>query len=133
MRILIVDDDPVSLAKLKVLLQKYGDCDTTMSGEEAIEMFKKAHENYMPYTLISLDIALPDKSGQDVLEQIHKWEITNKIHEIGERAKIIMVTAMDDVEILVESFKKGCDGYLTKPFNAEKLQNTLSKIDIREK
>lgn len=132
MRILIVDDDPVSLAKLKVLLKKYGDCDTAMSGEEAIEMFKKAHEDYIPYGLISLDIAMPDKSGQEVLEQIHKWEITNKIHEIGERAKIIMVTAMEDVENLVTAFKKGCDGYLTKPFNAEKLRNTLSKIDIRE-
>lgn len=132
MRILIVDDDPVSLAKLSVLLKKYGNCDTAMTGQDAIDMFKKAHEDYIPYGLISLDIAMPDMSGQEVLEQIHKWELTNKIHEIGEKAKVIMVTALDDVESLISSFTKGCDGYLTKPFDAEKLRNTLSKLDIRE-
>ena len=131
MRILIVDDDPVSLAKLSVLLKKYGACDTAFSGQEAIEKFKKAQEDYLPYELISLDIKMPDMTGQDVLGYIHKWELDNKITDIGERAKIIMVTAMDDVENLIASFKKGCDGYLTKPFNAEKLHETLSKIGIR--
>jgi two-component system chemotaxis response regulator CheY len=132
MRILIVDDDPVSLAKLNVLLKKYGECDTALSGQEAIGKFKKAHENYLPYTLISLDIKMPDMNGQEVLEYIHRWELENKVHEIGERAKVIMVTAVDDVDNLVTAFKKGCVGYLTKPFNSEKLRNTLAKIDIRE-
>ena len=132
MRKLIVDDDPVSLAKLSVLLKKYGECETALSGREAIEKFKKAHENYMPYTLITLDIKMPDMDGQEVLEHIHRWELENKIHEIGERAKVIMVTAVDDVDNLVTAFKKGCGGYLTKPFNAEKLRSALAKIDIRE-
>lgn len=131
MRILIIDDDPVSLAKLSVLLKKYGECDTAFSGTEAIEKFKKAHEDYLPYNLISLDINMPDMTGQEVLEHIHRWELDNKINEIGERAKIIMVTAMHDMENLVTSFKKGCDGYLTKPFDTGKLRETLSKIGIR--
>lgn len=133
MKILVVDDDPVSLAKLSVLLKKYGECDTAENGDEAIEKFKTAHREYIPYQLITLDIRMPDLSGQEVLEEIHKWEIANKIGEIGERAKIIMVTAMDDVDNLVTAFKQGCDGYLTKPFNAEKLRSALSKIGIRER
>lgn len=132
MRILIVDDDPVSLAKLTVLLKKYGECDTALSGKEAIEKFEQAHEDYKPYKLISLDIDMPDMRGQEVLERIHRWELEHKVDEMGERAKVIMVTALDDVDNLIESFKKGCSGYLTKPFNAEKLRETLAKLDIRE-
>ncbi len=133
MRILVVDDDPVSLAKISVCLKDYGECDMVMTGEEAILAFEKAHHEGQPYKLMTLDIKLPDMYGQEVLAYVHKWELDHKFDEIGERIKVIMVTALNDMDFLMKSFQQGCSAYLTKPFNVEDIRGAMSKIGFTRK
>lgn len=130
MRILIVDDDYVGRARLKAIFAKYGDCDAVPSGEIALEMFQNAHDEGVPYSIISMDVRMPGMSGQEVVVQIRNMERSMGIEGTGDEAKILMVSAMKDSENVVSSFVEGCQWYLVKPVTAEKLRNTLVKEGI---
>ena len=130
MRILVVDDDYVSRTKLKALLSAYGDCDIAPSGEIALELFTKAHEEGAPYQLITLDIKMPGKGGKEVLTEVREWETANACYKSRTTAKIVMVTIMKDSENIMGSFRENCDGYLIKPITPEKLREYLAKLAI---
>ena len=132
MRILAVDDEFITINKLKLLLSDYGTCDAAETGQQSLDMFLAAHEESRPYDLIALDIQLPDMTGQDVLGKIRKWELENNAYSNDQEAKILMVTAMHDRDNILSSFRKGCEGYLTKPFDENKLKKSLTNLGIRQ-
>ena len=127
LKILVVDDEYVSLVKLQSLLSSYGDCYAATHGNQAITMFKKAHKELKPYDLITMDINMPEIQGQDVIEKIRLWESVNRV---SKRVKIIMVTAMKDVPSIHNAFNKGCEAYLVKPINKENISKALSKLSL---
>jgi two-component system, chemotaxis family, chemotaxis protein CheY len=126
MRILIVDDEEVSLAKLKTLLSAYGDCDTAASGPSAIELFKQAHADSRPYALVTMDVRMPGMSGQEAVSAIRTWE--KEKAQLG--ARIIMVTVVQDLASVSTSIKSGSDGYLMKPFTPESVRDALSALGL---
>ena len=129
MRILVVDDDYVSRTKLKSLLSAYGDCDAVPNGEIALQMFEKAFKESVPYNLITMDIEMPDLSGQEVVHSIRQWELENKVKP-SQQVKILMITIKNDVNDIMSSFKEGCEWYLTKPVTPENLREALAKVTI---
>ncbi len=129
MRILIVDDEVVSLMKLKTLLASYGECDTAASGPQAMEMFKKSHEEHKPYSLVTMDINMPGINGRDVVALIREWEENRQLP----KTKIVMVTVMGDVKSVVSSMKTGCDAYLVKPFTPESVAEVIGKLSVKPK
>lgn len=133
MKILIVDDEFVSLNKLSMLLKSNGECDAATSGEQAMEMFMRAHEKNVPYDLITLDIDMPGISGPEAARQIRKFEEQNGISTLREMVKILMVTAMHDGKSVMSSFREGCEGYLTKPFSKEEIRKSLTTVGLKEK
>ncbi|MFH0881024.1 MAG: response regulator [Lentisphaerota bacterium] len=132
MRILIVDDDYVSRSKLKALLSKYGDCDVVPNGDLALEMFRCAHAEAIPYDLISMDVNMPGDKGQEVVRKIRNWEAEHRIPQTAIEVKILMVTVVNDPHDITLSFRQGCEGYLIKPITPEKLKEALAKIEIKE-
>lgn len=131
MRALIVDDDYVSRSKLKALLAPYADCDAAPDGPIALQLFQKAHEERCPYDLITLDIDMPGISGQETLQQIRQWEAEHKeAYRHYKEAKVLMVTVRDAPEDIVLSFRDGCEWYLIKPVNGEKLRNALQRLEL---
>ena len=129
MRILVVDDDYISRTKLKSLLSAYGDCDAVPNGEIALQMFEKAYKESAPYNLITMDIEMPDLSGQEVVHNIRQWELENKV-KTSRQVKILMITIKNDVNDIMSSFKEGCEWYLTKPVTPENLREALAKVTI---
>ncbi|HPG41417.1 MAG TPA: response regulator [bacterium] len=127
MRILVVDDDYVSRTKLKSLLSAYGDCDAVPNGEMALEMFQKSHADAMPYNLITMDIEMPDLTGQEVVHRIRKWETDKKV-KFSQQVKILMITIKNDVKDIMTSFSEGCEWYLTKPVTPDNLREALAKV-----
>lgn len=127
MRILIVDDEPVSREKALAILSSYGDCRTASTGEEALAAFLQAHDQGQPFDYITLDIELPDISGIQVLRGIRKYEDFHKV-PWGKGAKILMVTASSDATHVMPSFREGCEAYIVKPFSLEKLAKALFNI-----
>jgi DNA-binding response OmpR family regulator len=111
MRILLIDDEPVALTKLALILKKnVGPCDTAVSGITATEKFVKAIAENQPYDLVTIDIDLPDVSGLDLLNRFSALETKNHTPS----SKKIMITAHSNMDFLVKA-RNHCDAYLVKP------------------
>ncbi|MEA1884642.1 MAG: response regulator [Thermotogota bacterium] len=126
MRALIVEDDRVSVNILFFFVKDFFDCDTANDGEEGWKKFSDAHQSSNPYDYIFLDIMMPEKDGQALLNDIRDYE---KDHNI-KKCKIIMTTALSDFDTVVKSFEKKCDDYITKPIDKEKVLTVLERTGI---
>ena len=105
-KILVIDDEMISLEFFEVMLSKLGFVvEKADNGEEGFAMVKK----FFP-DLIIMDNIMPKMSG---------WELTKvlKADPKYREIPIIMLSALDDVKDKVEGFELGIDDYITKPFN----------------
>lgn len=108
MRILIIDDEPDILAKLRQILEREQyTIDTAADGEEALDRIWGD-----PYDLILLDVMLPQIDGFKVLSEIRNARITTPV---------LMLTAKNDIDDKVNGLNLGADDYLTKPFSIAEL------------
>ncbi|MFP4461319.1 MAG: response regulator transcription factor [Thermotogota bacterium] len=123
MKALIVEDDSVSVNILYYFVKDFFDCDTANDGEQGWQKFVAAHEASNPYAYIFLDIMMPEKDGQVLLNDIRNYE---KKHDI-KKSKIIMTTALSDFDTVVKSFENKCDDYITKPIDKEKVITVLER------
>jgi len=131
MRALVVEDDFTSSKILQRLLVSNFETDIAVDGVEAINAFKSAHEKNAHYDVIFLDIMMPKKDGHQVLKDIREYELENKIDGTSS-AKIIMTTALDDSKNVLSAFKSGCEGYIVKPYNKQKIFEKLEELGLIE-
>lgn len=129
MRILIVEDDFVSRRFMVKFLSKYGECDITVDGMEAVDAFTMALEENAGYDLICLDIMMPVLDGYQTLKKIRQKEDELAIPE-GKRAKIIMTTALSERRNVSKAFELGCTAYAGKPIDQIKFVNVLKKLEL---
>ncbi len=133
MNSLVVEDDFLARSLLLSILSEYGECHLAVNGEEAVKAVKNALENGKPYDVMCLDILMPVLDGQQALLEIRKLERSYGIEEPG-AMKVIMVTALEDSENIVQAFEGGhCEAYLTKPLDREKLLDHLSELELIDK
>ena len=66
MKILVVEDDFASRKFMMNYMKKYGECDGTVDGSEAVEAYMMAAEAEEPYDLICLDVMMPVMDGYQV-------------------------------------------------------------------
>ncbi len=108
-RILIADDEEDIRWILETSLKKSGfEVECAENGEDAV---RKACED--PYSLILLDINMPDMNGFEVLTQLRNREIDSPI---------IFITAQNTVSNAIDSIQLGAYDYLTKPFDLEEVK-----------
>ncbi|HWT27371.1 MAG TPA: response regulator [Mobilitalea sp.] len=129
MRILIAEDDFASRKFMLRFLSKYGECDVTVDGMEAVEAFAMALENEEGYDLVCLDIMMPALDGYQALRKIRDIEKGKGIPE-EKWAKIIMTTALNEGRNVTKAFDLGCTAYAGKPIDQEKFINVLRKLDL---
>lgn len=129
MHILIAEDDYVSRRFMLKLLSQYGECDVTVDGMEAIDVFMMSLDEGKYYDLICLDIMMPEVDGLKALKTIRKLEIERGVPE-DKRAKIIMTTALNATDQILDAFESGSEAYSVKPINTEKLLEVLDKLGI---
>jgi DNA-binding response OmpR family regulator len=127
MRILLVDDEPVSLAKMDILFSEYGSCNICSNGKDAIDLFEKAVAENKPYRLIALDIELPDISGLELLQYFCVEETIRNVPV----SKKIMITADNRPKTVTEAGKSRCDAYLVKPLRRDELSRKMQIMSIR--
>ncbi len=129
MRILIAEDDYASRRFMQNFLSRYGECDVTVDGKEALDAFLMALEEKEPYDLICLDIMMPLLDGYEVLRAIREKEKEEQISE-EEESKVIMTTALGDSRTVKKAFDLGCVAYAGKPIDKEKFERQLKKLGL---
>jgi DNA-binding NtrC family response regulator len=106
--VLIVDDEAEIRESLETLLQLEGySVATAASGHEGL-----AQIGEHAFDVVLLDLALPDKSGMDVLSEVR---LANP------QQAVIMVTAYGTVENAVRAMQAGATNFIQKPWDNEKL------------
>ncbi len=116
-KILIVDDDPLSLTTLESTLDGQGYEIT--SADNGLTALKKADE-LMP-DLILLDVMMPFMDGFEVCRRIRA---TPKLAEVP----IIILTALDDRDSRLLGIESGADDFLSKPVDRQELRLRVSTI-----
>ena len=129
MKTLIVEDDFTSRLLIQEFLRGYGVSHIAVNGREAVEAVAAALDSGEPYQLICLDIMMPGMTGQQALKEIRELEESRGIFS-SDGSKIIMTTAMNDIQSKIDAFAGLCDAYLTKPIHKEHLLRELRKLKL---
>ena len=117
MRILIVEDEPKTVAYLKKGLTEQGHVvDFARDGENGLHMAQTAD-----YDALVLDVMLPRLDGVAVLQRLRE----------GSDTPVIMLTARDSVADRLRGLGAGADDYLVKPFSFLELLARLQAITRR--
>ena len=105
-KVLVVDDNELDCDMLRLGLEAQGHrVGVARDGREALERIEKED-----FDLILLDVIMPRLSGLEVLKRIRR---TRSVTDLP----VILITARDKSEQVVEALELGANDYLTKPFD----------------
>lgn len=113
-RILIIDDDENIRKVLKTILEDEGYIiDTAETAKIGIEKSQKGF-----YNLALIDVRLPDMEGIELL---------SKLRDTKPKMRKIIVTGYPTLQNAVAAVNKGADAYVMKPFDVEKILQTIKE------
>ena len=129
LKILLAEDDFATRKFMSKFLEKYGDCDVTVDGMEAVDAFLMAIEDDEPYDLVCLDVMMPVMDGYQALMGIRNIEKQQNTAPEN-MVKVIMTTALNDERNVKKAFELGCTVYSGKPLNVEKFEEVLAQLGL---
>src|SRR5512135_2464578 len=120
MRILIVDDEEISLSSVKRVLRWRGirNVETCASGKEAIRRIREGN-----FDIVLLDLLMPEVDGFQVLEAA-------KPH--APQTEFIILTAVNDIPATVKAIRLGAYDYIVKPVDNELLIVSIERAYERK-
>lgn len=115
-KVLIVDDAAFMRATLKGMLERNGFevAGEAENGNDCIEKYKVLQPD-----IVTLDITMPHKDGIQALKELK---------QLDSSAKVIMISAMGQENLVKEAIVSGAKGFIVKPFKEETVVNSLQKI-----
>lgn len=119
MKILIVDDEALALARLKRMLTTLG-YEDIIEADNAQSALKAVEEHH--FDLVLLDINMPQTNGLEL-----GYELRYHQQDLA----IIFQTAYD--EHALKAFDIGAVGYLIKPFSIEQLKQSIDRVNVTVK
>ena len=115
--VLLIDDDDMVADVGKQILNSSGyRVFSAKIGKEAIEVYKA---NQGRIDMAILDMILPDMAGMDTYD---------RLKEINPGIKILLTSRYDIDSQTSEIMKRGCDGFIQKPFNICELLEKIREI-----
>jgi CheY-like chemotaxis protein len=115
--ILIIEDELAILKNICTILEISGyACTKANSGLEALQIL----ETITP-DLILCDVMMPDMDGFEVLQKLRENEKTKNI-------SFCFLSARADILDIDYGLSLGANGYITKPFSAKDLVQTVQKL-----
>jgi two-component system, cell cycle response regulator len=116
-RVLIVDDEPMSIKVLSAQLHKEGwETEGVSGGEEAIRRARESSPD-----LILMDVLMPGINGYEATRRLKGDPATMHI-------PIILVTGLSDVQDKLDGLEAGADEFLSKPVNTAELTVRIKNI-----
>lgn len=131
MRILIADDDFVNRRFLERIFSGYGEVVAVDNGMSAVDEAAKGIEERELFDLICLDIMMTRLDGYKTLEAIREAENKYAVLE-EERAKVIMISALDEVVLDSIQVCDDYDAYICKPIVVDKFEQLLEKMGFHK-
>ena len=115
MKILVVEDDALLLQGLILAMQSEGyACDGVSTAHEAGLSLATGH-----YSLMVLDLGLPDEDGLHFLERVRREKFT---------LPVLILTARDTLSDRISGLDTGADDYLVNPFALEELNARIRAL-----
>jgi putative nucleotidyltransferase with HDIG domain len=120
-RILVVDDEAPVRAMIGGALERQGyKVHLSCGGHEALKMLANSD-----FDLLLVDIVMKDGDGIELLDRIHAEQ---------PHLPVVMVTAVHDIGVVIDSMRRGAYDYLLKPFTREHLISTVVRaLDYRHR
>lgn len=123
--ILVVDDYATNRLKLSLGLKQQGHTvSQAESGIQALEMLRAE-----PFDLVLLDILMPEMDGYEVLRQMKKDSMLRGV-------PVIVISAQDEIESIVQGIELGAEDYLPKSFDPillkARIEACLEKKRLRD-
>jgi two-component system cell cycle response regulator CtrA len=120
MRVLVVEDDVVTAARIEIVLQAEDFvCDLAHRGADGVR-YAKLHA----YDIILLDLMLPDMDGYDVLQQLREAQV---------ETPVLILSGLSELDDKLKGLSFGADDFLTKPFEHRELIARIRAIVRRSK
>jgi len=116
MRILIADDSMM----VRRILEKFASqlklevAGSASNGREAVKMFEELKPD-----VVSLDITMPEMDGLAAMQ---------KILGMDPLAKIVIISAVNSKDTIVQAMNAGAKAYVVKPFDEAKILETFNKV-----
>jgi len=115
-RLLVVDDAMFMRKLIRGVAEEAGweVAGEAVNGEEGVSLYRQLKPD-----LVTMDLVMPVMGGLDALR---------KIREFDPEAQVIVVTALDQKQALMDSIREGAIDFVVKPFERERVLNLLSKL-----
>jgi signal transduction histidine kinase/CheY-like chemotaxis protein len=115
--ILVVDDEEMVLNVASQMLRQLGyEVMTASSGEEALDIYL-AHRSKIH--LVVLDIIMPGMDGGETYDRLKRFE---------PGIKVLLSSGYSIDDAAMEIMQRGCNGFLQKPFNFERLSKKVREV-----
>ena len=114
--VLIVDDAEFMRVMLRDIVEEMdlSVIGEAVNGDEAITMYRQLNPD-----LVLLDITMPVMDGTEALDSILEYDAN---------ANVVMITALGQREQVLKAVKAGARDFIIKPFDQERVQDTLKRI-----
>jgi PAS domain S-box-containing protein len=118
--ILLVDDEEMILDVGAQILEKLGyEVFTARHGREAIEVYQ---QNKQKVAMVILDLIMPKMGGGETFD---------RLKEMDPNVKVLLSSGYSLGGQATEILKRGCDGFIQKPFNMKDLSEKLRQIILK--
>lgn len=115
-KVMFVDDSSFMRSLLKGIILKDGFelVGEAENGRDAVELYKKVRPD-----LVTMDIVMPDMDGIEAVKTIRGFD---------PEAKIIMVSAMGQQSMVIDSIQAGARDFIIKPFQPPRVHEALRRV-----
>jgi len=115
-RVLVVDDAIFMRRMLSDILKQagYEVVAEASNGKESIEQYKNKKPD-----IVTMDIIMPGMGGIDAVKEIVKMD---------KSAKILMVSAMGQQQLVVEAIQSGAKDFVVKPFESSRVLSAVERL-----
>ncbi|MDD5773906.1 MAG: response regulator [bacterium] len=114
-KVLVVDDAVFMRRMLTDILTEggYEVAGEAANGKEGMEQYKKVKPD-----IVTMDIIMPEMGGIESVKEIIKHD---------EKAKIVMVSAMGQQQLVVEAIQAGAKDFIVKPFESSRVLSAVER------